>query len=477
MRAALLFPGEGAYDPRVVTAFANTFPEVTEVYAEVDRGAQTGGAGPVSPLLLGSSPPTIESLLADAPDALQLSIFALSVAAYRVLFLRGARPSVLIGHSLGEIAALAAAGAFSVEAAAEVVAHRCAALGEHRSTGTMMALACDATRAEAILALFDGTPLVIAAENSPVQTIISGPAPAVEEAGAVARALRVEAVTLKAPYPFHNPLLEKAAAAFATRLESVPRSRPTLPVYSPILGRYYEPSDDPCRLLPFQLVHRVRFAQAVRQLRAGGVDVFVEAGVGSTLVKLVGRTLGQAVAVPALGAASAVRVSMSEAAELLSSDEASPVTPVAAPRPAPAVSLNTMPPSQLIDWAPPTPPNVAASLGRGAVGFPQVRATNDDLGAGPKSRAELFNELRAFYAEALEYPPEVFSEEVTLEADLGVDSVKQTELFARTVERYQLTMPTDDMQLSDYDTMGKVVEMIWSLLPSQTGASGIGAVV
>ena len=86
-----------------------------------------------------------------------------------------------------------------------------------------MALACDATRAEAILALFDGTPLVIAAENSPMQTIISGPAPAVEEAGAVARALRVEAVTLKAPYPFHNPLLEKAAAAFATRLESVPR--------------------------------------------------------------------------------------------------------------------------------------------------------------------------------------------------------------------------------------------------------------
>jgi acyl carrier protein len=195
------------------------------------------------------------------------------------------------------------------------------------------------------------------------------------------------------------------------------------------------------------------------------------------LVKLVGRTLGQAVAVPALGAASAVRVSMSEAAELLSSGEASPVTPVAAPRPAPVVSLNTMPPSQLIDWAPPTPPNVAASLGRGAVGFPQVRATNDDLGAGPKSRAELFNELRAFYAEALEYPPEVFSEEVTLEADLGVDSVKQTELFARTVERYQLTMPTDDMQLSDYDTMGKVVEMIWSLLPSQSGASGIGAVV
>jgi hypothetical protein len=38
-------------------------------------------------------------------------------------------------------------------------------------------------------------------------------------------------------------------------------------------------------------------------------------------------------------------------------------------------------------------------------------------------------------------------------------------------------MPTDEMQLSDYDTMGKVVEMIWSLLPSQTGASGIGAVV
>jgi hypothetical protein len=76
VRAALLFPGQGAYDPRVVAAFADTFPEVTEVYAEVDRGAQTGGAGLVSPLLLGSSPPTIESPLVDAPDALQLSIFS-----------------------------------------------------------------------------------------------------------------------------------------------------------------------------------------------------------------------------------------------------------------------------------------------------------------------------------------------------------------------------------------------------------------
>ena len=60
---------------------------------------------------------------------------------------------------------------------------------------------------------------------------------------------------------------------------------------------------------------------------------------------------------------------------------------------------------------------------------------------------------RSRYATALEYPVEVLTEDVELEADLGVDSVKQTELLSRGADRYQLPARPTDFRLSDYSTM------------------------
>ena len=66
--------------------------------------------------------------------------------------------------------------------------------------------------------------------------------------------------------------------------------------------------------------------------------------------------------------------------------------------------------------------------------------------------------FRARYATALEYPVEVYSEDMELEADLGVDSVKQTELLSHAADRYQLPALPTDFRLSDYSTMGKVAD-------------------
>jgi acyl carrier protein len=68
--------------------------------------------------------------------------------------------------------------------------------------------------------------------------------------------------------------------------------------------------------------------------------------------------------------------------------------------------------------------------------------------------------LRTLYAEALEYPEEVFTDDVELEADLGIDSVKQTELLARAAEHYGMPARDDDFRLSDYATFGLVVDYV-----------------
>ncbi len=75
-----------------------------------------------------------------------------------------------------------------------------------------------------------------------------------------------------------------------------------------------------------------------------------------------------------------------------------------------------------------------------------------------KNRDQLFQEISTFYAETLEYPLEVFSDEIELEAELGIDSIKQTELLARVSERYQLPLHPDNFRLSNYGTLGKVVD-------------------
>jgi acyl carrier protein len=79
------------------------------------------------------------------------------------------------------------------------------------------------------------------------------------------------------------------------------------------------------------------------------------------------------------------------------------------------------------------------------------------------SRETLFKELTALYATALEYPEEVFSEEVELEGELGIDSVKQTELLARVSEKYHLPERTADFRMSDYHTMGLITDFVYQM--------------
>jgi acyl carrier protein len=74
-------------------------------------------------------------------------------------------------------------------------------------------------------------------------------------------------------------------------------------------------------------------------------------------------------------------------------------------------------------------------------------------------RSDLFREIAALYASALEYPQDVFTETAGLESELGVDSVKQTELLARLREKYGLTLE-QNFRLGQYDTLGKIVDYV-----------------
>jgi len=84
------------------------------------------------------------------------------------------------------------------------------------------------------------------------------------------------------------------------------------------------------------------------------------------------------------------------------------------------------------------------------------------LGGNAVPREKLFKELVSIYAEAMEYPPEVFTEAVELEAELGIDSVKQTEIMGRVSHLYGLPRLPANVRIGDYKTMGQIAELVFT---------------
>ena len=508
---AILFPGQGAFDGKAIAEVYQNFPQTRAIFSEIDAVAKNHLRASVSELLFrpGGSPP-IEELLANAPDVLQLGIYGLSVATYKILEAQGLEPAVLVGHSFGEIAALVCGGAFSVREGAEIVCHRIAAvsaLGER--SGYMAALGTDAATAQKIVDLA-GKDLAVAVENHESQTVVAGSEADMAAVEEVARALRVFFKRLNSPYPFHcPPIMGPVRSDFAAGMQHLAPDRLRVPVYSPILGRYYNDGDVLTERLAEHLVRPVAFSRAVEQLHAEGIGVFLECGALDALSKLVKTTLGSrpvsvlAALDPNRAAARSLEEAMRSLEELgLLSRKRSHAADALVERPHPEAGdfeafwaahgervLNYIH-HEFVAWAKhapapageahaaPPPPEVVYARPRAVEETPAKEAAPAGEGGRPapsaaKTRAELFSEVTALFAEALEYPEEVFTEEVQLEAELGIDSVKQTELLARVIQRYELPPRPADFRLSDYSTMGKIVDFVYAALPRQ--ASPVGA--
>ena len=196
------------------------------------------------------------------------------------------------GHSLGEYAALVAAGVLAFEDATGLVAERAAAMADagDLQSGSMVAmLGGDDHKVRALAQRLE---LTIANDNAPGQLVLSGPTDAIaqaeelarEETGARARRLPVSAA-------FHSPLMQPAAARLADALSRVDIQPAAFPVYA---NGSAAPFKDVRRELSENLLRAVRWRETMLALRAAGVDRYVEHGPGAVLTGLVKRTLAAA---------------------------------------------------------------------------------------------------------------------------------------------------------------------------------------
>jgi [acyl-carrier-protein] S-malonyltransferase len=223
-------------------------------------------------------------------DVQQPALVATSLAVLAALRTRGIAPDYVVGHSVGEFAAIAAANSIDTGQAIGLVRERGLAMAEaaRESDGTMAAiLGLDDEVVEQLCSEIEG--VWPANYNCPGQIVVSGEEEAVEELIGKAALLGAKrTVKLKVSGAFHSPMVAKAAERLKPAVDKVRFSDPVAPFMSTVTARI-EPAQRMAGLLVQQVTAPVKFTHAARGLVKEGVKTFVEVGPGNVLSGLVRR--------------------------------------------------------------------------------------------------------------------------------------------------------------------------------------------
>jgi [acyl-carrier-protein] S-malonyltransferase len=278
---AFCFPGQGSLEPGMGREIATAVPEAMEVY---DVGSDASGLD-------------LKRLCFEAPieelvrtDVQQPALVATSLAVLAALRARGIAPDYVVGHSVGEFAAIAAANSIDTVSALGLVRERGLAMAEaaRESDGTMAAiLGLDDAVVEDLCRQIEG--VWPANYNCPGQIVVSGEEVAVEEL--INRASELGAkrtVRLKVSGAFHSPLVAKAAERLKPAVAKVRFADPVSPFMSTVTAKI-EPAQRMAGLLVDQVTAPVKFTQAAHGLVKEGVRTFVEVGPGNVLSGLIKR--------------------------------------------------------------------------------------------------------------------------------------------------------------------------------------------
>lgn len=300
MSLAFIFPGQGSQAVGMGAELAQAFASAREVFQEVDDALSQKLS-----LLMREGPEADLTLTENAQPALM----AVSMAVMRTLEKEMGVPvekaAFVAGHSLGEYAALAAAGAISLSDTARLLKLRGQAMQRAVPVGagamaSLIGPKTDVALAEAAAAAGAQVGVcVVANDNNNGNVVISGDKAGVDRAVEKAKELGARAIPLNVSAPFHCPLMQPAADEMAAALAGATLVAPRAPLVANVTAR---PTLDPeaiRRMLVEQVTGRVRWRESMAWMAGeGGVTRFAEAGAGKVLSGMAKRIAPDAEATP-----------------------------------------------------------------------------------------------------------------------------------------------------------------------------------
>ncbi len=285
-KIAFVFSGQGSQYAGMLKPLVEQVPQVADAMREIDAVLARHGM------------PSFATMAWIETDGLgvdvlrtQVSILCADMLALRAVESLGIRADFVAGHSFGEFAALAAAGAWDFENALLGTIARCRAIEAcDHVQGAMLSVAAPVEEVERLRQLAT-EPVFAANLNAPDQTVIAGTRSAVDHFESLARSHKVACKRLAVPRPFHSPLMADVRAPLAEGLASVTMNAPRIPIISTVTVDRVVSGDAMRANLLDQLTSPVRYTETVAKLAEMGARIFIEVGPQRILTGLNERIL------------------------------------------------------------------------------------------------------------------------------------------------------------------------------------------
>ncbi|MCH7909975.1 MAG: acyltransferase domain-containing protein, partial [Candidatus Hydrogenedentes bacterium] len=291
---AMVFPGQGAQYAGMLRDLSCLFPEMLDALEIGNRTVRFED----EPVRLSDriyphpafdkETATRDEAVLKTTDTAQPAIGAMSLGLLKVFQRFGVTPSMVAGHSYGELTALHAAGVFDEKTLLSISHRRGSLMGQQGDDkGSMLAVRASSDAIDEVLRA-ESLDLVVANKNTPAQSVLSGATAEIVRAQVAFKKQDITCTQLSVAAAFHSAFVSDAEAPFLEYLNEVPFASPRIPVYSNSTAKPY-PNDagETRSLLASQLARPVAFVDEIESMYAAGARTFVEVGPGARVTGMV----------------------------------------------------------------------------------------------------------------------------------------------------------------------------------------------
>ncbi|MHB1861430.1 MAG: SDR family NAD(P)-dependent oxidoreductase [Gemmatimonadaceae bacterium] len=434
-RVAFVFAGQGSQYAGMLKDLVEHSPAAQRAMADADRHLTAAGLGTFAELAWGDT-----ARLDEDPVTTQIAVLVADTIMFAAVTESGIEADCVCGHSFGEISAMVAARVFTLEQAIRVTIARARALAGANPDGGLLSVQASLEQVQDLIAAQRRT-LYVTHHNSPTQTVVGGSQTHLAEFAGTLKARGYKSTPLRVPGALHSPLAKPAQAPLRAALERETLLPPTRLFYSNVTRDQVVRAEDFVDNLVAQLAEPLDYPSLIQRLVADGVGALVEIGPSQVLTRLHRQIVGWEVV------CTGTDHPRRSAWEQLERARAALECVGAVDARSGAPSGMHAAPGRIVEFDATTTRREkrrAAAAGAGPERVVNPDALPTAANVAPPADTALANLLLDFVVDLTGYPRDAISLDWDLEADLGLDSIKRTQLVGEMAEALALESVADD---------------------------------